>query len=241
MLQSHLRFASNVFKGDCDQHLEREVFAQSVVGTGNHVAVGVSERVCVNQPLRRNDFAIDSGGPIILPLGAAHAIEIFATDAQIDFGGRRRKIFWPPPLYELFRVGPRLPYKFARRVEDARDYEFRLCRLSGGTFSLFVHVSSPSFAFAVVVSALLEVRAGERRGDRSSRPRTCGSVRANLRFPLAGPLPAGWAATAPRGRARLDRRVPTLSDVWRLPAGSSEKAQPALSPTFRRRLAAPGS
>src|ERR1019366_5661303 len=62
---------------------------------------------------------------------AAHVNQDRATGSRIPFAQRIGKTMRPPPLRDLFRVSPCLPYQSSRCVEDAGDDEIGF---AGGHF-----------------------------------------------------------------------------------------------------------
>jgi hypothetical protein len=94
------------------------------------VAVRIRESIGEDNPLRRNDFAVDSGAPVVLPFGRAHAVEVGAAHAQIHPADRGREAFRPPPTLDELRRGPCLPDQIAGDVETAYDDQFLIFHLS---------------------------------------------------------------------------------------------------------------
>src|ERR1700722_12001395 len=76
-----------------------------------------------HQPLRRNDFAIDSLRPMIVLVRPAHVDAIRAARTQIVFKNRAGETFWTPPSRHVLGFGPCFEHKAARRIEDALDLQ----------------------------------------------------------------------------------------------------------------------
>ena len=132
VLQCHLRLAVLVLERHRHQHFERNFGAHPVVRRGDHVAFLISKGVRVDDPLRRDDLAVDARAPVVLSLRRSHAIEKDAAHAEVGLEDRRREASRPPPAPHLLRVRPGFPNTFLRRVEDARNDD---ASLRGGPFS----------------------------------------------------------------------------------------------------------
>jgi hypothetical protein len=67
-----------------------------------------------------------------------HTVEKDASRAQIDLADWTCEAFGTPPAHHALGLGPRLEYQVARRIEDARYYDFLLLGLPCGTASFFL-------------------------------------------------------------------------------------------------------
>src|SRR5712692_391474 len=125
--------------------LLRPVWAQTVLCRLDQVAFHIREEIGADDPLRRDDFAIDAFGPKVAALGRPHAVVKDATRAQIDLTDRRGEAVRPPPAHHALGLRPRLEHAVTRRVEDARDDDlsFRGPRRCCGSTMCCAHASSP--------------------------------------------------------------------------------------------------
>src|SRR3989337_2807726 len=119
MLQGHDRLSVIILERHGHQQFQRPFSLHSVVRSRDHVPFLVRETIGTDNPLHWNDLAVHARTPIVLALGRAHAIEILASQAEIDLAGRRRETLRSPPAHDAPGVGPRFPDGFARRIEDA--------------------------------------------------------------------------------------------------------------------------
>src|SRR5262245_50505085 len=126
MPQGHLGVALILFERDRHQQFLGPISRQSIMRGRDLITFLIRERICPNNSLRLDDFAIDARAPKILALGRSHAEEISASHPKVYFAGWRGELFRPPPAHQMLRISPCLPDQFARRVEDASDDEFTL-------------------------------------------------------------------------------------------------------------------
>src|SRR5229473_7770951 len=179
LMKRHLRLALVLGEGDRDQGLMAPAAVLAVPGEG------------VDQALGFDDFAKHAALPkLAAAVVLAQAPPPCAAGPGVLLEACRGEAARTHPVLCVRRVGPKLPYQLARRIEHAGDDEHPLFRLHDGRASACVaygHASSPWFAAC----------AGNRRGGRSSAPRIGGSARPSRR-PLSIDRPrAGRAAVAP--------------------------------------------
>src|SRR5580692_1960629 len=155
----------------------------------------VAAAVAVDDALGRHDLI---EGDAVLIIAAVRAVHDETPDAaRPELKARRRggETVRPPPLRQMFCIGPRRKHQLARRIElaDADDRARILIEIEA---TFYGHVSCPWLS-AVWLAALSD----RRRGDRSFPRRTGDSVRANRRYPSAPSARCGRGGIAPRGRA----------------------------------------
>src|SRR5260370_132631 len=90
-------------------------------------------RLVVDDPLeydalRLNDLEVRALKWIVLAVRPAHHEPKFASRAEIHLAGRQGETSGPPPLLHVFRLGPRLEDKLARRIEYALDRHLAFLR-----------------------------------------------------------------------------------------------------------------
>src|SRR5947199_1898220 len=159
LAEGHLGLAVALGKGDRDQGVMAAAAVLAIPGEG------------VDQALRFHDFAKHAALPKL-------AAAVVLTQARPPRAARSRVLLEMSrgetarahPALRMCRIGPKPEDELARRVEHARDDEHPLIGLSDGAGSCG-HASPPSFA----------VRANIAPDDRSSRPRSGGTVRASRR------------------------------------------------------------
>ncbi|MDQ1637759.1 MAG: hypothetical protein QOF62_1098 [Pyrinomonadaceae bacterium] len=68
-----------------------------------------------------------------------------AAGLHLNLMNRVLETVWPPPLGQVFRIGPNFPYEFARRIEETRSAYFTIGCFSHRAFlkslSLFQNLS----------------------------------------------------------------------------------------------------
>src|SRR5262249_5578059 len=172
MPQSHPGLAFMLLESHCHQRLCRPVPGHSVVRRRNRIAFLIRTRIGVDNPLRFDDFAINTRAPKLLALGRSHTEEILASHTKIYLAGGRGEVFRPPPLRHSLRLSPSLPYQLARRVEDARDDDLTIGGVRRATFCVaFGHAFSPYFSTRCFATC-----ADSRLNGRSSPPSDGDSV-----------------------------------------------------------------
>src|SRR4029078_10909866 len=92
-------------------------------GVTRLACVLVGERRYEDEPLFRDDLAIDELAPHLLAVRRAEEIVEDATGLEIDLGGDHLEALRSPPLLELLCVGPCFPHAASRRIDDAGDDE----------------------------------------------------------------------------------------------------------------------
>src|SRR5919204_362495 len=121
--QGQLRLPAQVLERHREERLERGVRAHAVVRRGHDVPLGVREAIRHHDPLLRHDLAVHTCAPEVLPVGRAHAAEVFAPDAEVDLADRGVKGLRTPPALDFLRFRPRLPHAIDRRIEHAGDHD----------------------------------------------------------------------------------------------------------------------
>src|SRR2546425_13190610 len=77
--QRHPGLLTKLLKRHRYEHFHWEVRGHPVVRGRNHIPLLVRKTVCRDNPMQRNDFAIDSCAPIVLAVWGPHAEEVLAA------------------------------------------------------------------------------------------------------------------------------------------------------------------
>src|SRR5579863_2146786 len=72
-----------------------------------------------NNLLVRNNLVVFNRIPALLPIRRPHAAEKFSSHAKIHLANRRGKTLRSPPLHDVLRVCPRLPYQLAWGIKNS--------------------------------------------------------------------------------------------------------------------------
>src|SRR5215470_14914077 len=107
--------------------------------SSNRIAFLICKGIDEDDPLRRNDFAINKFSPHFVAVGSPHAVVKDASRTEIQLYDARREAFGPPPSLQALRFGLRLEDELARRIEDARDNKLTLLGLRHRSIFLFSH------------------------------------------------------------------------------------------------------
>ena len=89
----------------------------------------INREIAEDELFRRRDLFEDAAHRIVRPVRAAHHNLERAANAKIDVANRIGETPGPPPLGEMFRIGPGPPDERARRLEAAGDGEFAPVRV----------------------------------------------------------------------------------------------------------------
>ena len=146
MPHRHLCPTAGPFEGHGHEHFQREVRAHAVVRSRHHAPFLVGNAVSHDEPLQRDDLAVDASAPVVLAVRRPHAAEIFSAYAEIYLAHRRGKVFRSPPAHYALRLRPCLPEKLARRVENTGDDQFLCHRFRGWSIFCQCCHGSPPFS-----------------------------------------------------------------------------------------------
>src|SRR5262245_9220205 len=113
--------------------------------SSDRIAILIREGIDEDDPLRRNDIAINKFAPHLAAVRRAHTVKENAARTEIQFFDTRLEILSPPPSLQALRLGVRLENEFAWSVEDTRDDELTTLDLRNRIIFQFGHVYSPHF------------------------------------------------------------------------------------------------
>src|SRR3984893_15531241 len=98
--------------------------------------------MAVDQPFGFHDLFVDDPILVIDAVGAVHDEPPNATWPHVDRANGGGEAMWPPPLHQVFWIGPRFKDELTRRVEPAGgDNRPRI--MPGVEAISCVHASSP--------------------------------------------------------------------------------------------------
>jgi len=80
----------------------------------------VVRAMAVDQPFGFHDLVVDDLVLIIDAIGAVHDEQPNAARPHVDRASGGREAVRPPPLHQVFWIGPRFEDELTRRVEHAR-------------------------------------------------------------------------------------------------------------------------
>ena len=135
----------------------------------------VAAAMAIDDALGRHDLLEGDAVLIIAAVGAVHDEAPDAARAKLEARRRGGEAVRPPPLRQMFCIGPHRKYQLARRVKFANaDDRARILIEIEATF--YGHVSCPWLS-----AVWLAVLSDRRRDDRGSPRRTGDSFRASRR------------------------------------------------------------
>src|SRR5512143_2781303 len=116
----HRRFTALLGQCHCIKHFQRPGEAHH--GMPYDVSFFVRIGNDADDALRWNDFAVDPPTPYGAAIRHPHRVLESSTGPQIYFAIECREALGTPPMHQVARVGNRLPYQIAWRLEDPSDH-----------------------------------------------------------------------------------------------------------------------
>src|SRR5882724_5976596 len=122
------------FRRGLEKHLHVEPGLIALFGECHcHVKFRTGD-VIVNQALGFYDLNIDNFIFVVSTIRTVHDESPDAARSHINFMHRVREPVWPPPLSQVFWIGPNLPDEFTRRIEETRGDDFWVSCISRARF-----------------------------------------------------------------------------------------------------------